>query len=541
MKRIFAALMALLLFNAASIPATAAAADTAAALSETDQALYAISEELREITGKMSEIGGSETFRARAETAALMLKRWNDFAVFCMTGGMDSLITGYAEMFTESAAASQANAPASRESTAGPEDPAAFAAEVLTAYETYISRLSAAGDGLDAMFKAIYLTHALEGEASEMITEFCSRMREKNETYGRFVAGVLKKTETATAEQKQLAADNFAAGRQIIDTALTNGLTGNPGYCYITNSDLRLFDSEIRGSVSMRVRKSETGELTVSGTSSGPMQVVFGEEFSGGAYLLDTVSAELLSCTLLGSGKTLDYHYLEKNIPSGSAKNYGRLLTGYGEQAAFYVKSETAISVSNVCGELFEEGLSYGLPSGADSSGLAEKRMISGSYFDLKAGELMTGRVLCGAAAYYKTGLLRSGCEAALLAEPADHTYASFDCAVNAEEDGTLNYTKTVTASYNAVMCLPVMRRNVLSASADVNPLSSLELLNEELRKNSPAEEQVNGETAPIEENAGSEDPEERLTEIGNKLIIGGSAVIIVLLLARCFRRREES
>ncbi|GEM_PF-5049245 len=401
-----------------------------------------------------------------------------------------------------------------------------FTREVIRYWNNYCSHLLASDEGIDAIYKTFYLTHAFEGQVKEDLSDFTNRLIVKTGTYGVFVTGVLGLTRNATNDEKLSAVQKIVDAVDALTEGEANGLTGKDDYCYITNTRMMLLNLEFEGKVHVYTTLGVgNGKITYERTSAEALHPVINAGLAEGAYIIGDVNMLLLSNILRSNGINPTYEYLKGVRSSINIDNRGKIVTSYGSDSQFALDGKVAMRVRNCGGgDYFRDNSTIkSLSGGAETQYLTYRRKIMGNYYDLETGTLTSGATLAAMAAYGESHWYWIKDEAALMSGPADSAYFS-EVTYDNYSGQSHDHNMKVTVRYNALMCEP-LPVSELSGSGGYSPLNNyLELCaglpedeDEDVPADDPEDEPEEDEEEPEdEEDAQAEDAPVLLTGSGN-------------------------
>lgn len=333
---------------------------------------------------------------------------------------------------------------------------ASFADEVKRTFANYCMHLTTSGDGVDALLKTFYLTHAFESQVSDDVTSFCNSMIVKTGTYGVFTANILGMADTVTDNDKKSAMERLASTVLFLSEAKENALTGRPRFSYITNTELIYSDAEITASAtatidfhngsSMRTFKSASVSDPVFSTGTGLRE---------GSALIGDTNMLILASTLESLGLAADHATLRDCIGIYTP-NMGMTVTSLHSAETLALDGTVRMHSHNLCGDYFPEGTrTNSTPDDASADCWQGRRKLLGSVYDTSTGELTADKVLSAVAAYGENHMMWFVDESAILTGPADCEYFSSVCSKRS--DGTLRiFTASSTLRVNAVFSEPL-------------------------------------------------------------------------------------
>lgn len=363
-----------------------------------------------------------------------------------------------------------------------------FSLEVSRQFQNYCSHLLGSEEGLDAMFKTMYLTHAFEYQIADDYLDFCAEMAIKTGVYGTFAANVLGMSDFITDSEKTASVDCMCKALNTIGEARQNGLTGSGRYCYLTNTEIVLSEIEFDTHADIYTRE-DNAVTTYKSSSCDPIKVRFYARWRSGVPnptrtdLIGDSAATLLVYTLQSNGVTLNYDYFNNNLGEWDVENLGPIITSFGEETTMPLEKNSPMLVTKILGDWFTNGsIIYlnNLPKKATSSYFSSRRMIAGSLLDPVTGNIEINRVLSGLAIYGETHFTWFDDEVVLIGGSASQD-SFYKYLVKNEESSIYyyNYDYDQEVWYNCLIRRPVSTS--LLTGSRYNPLASFTSLSLEL------------------------------------------------------------
>lgn len=399
--------------------------------------------------------------------------------------------TGEAELsdkFIDSVAKDAVSTLVSHVAAAKINEDAEFPLQVRRQYLNYCSHLLAPDEGIDAVLKTYYLTHAFEFQISDDVTAFLDDMGVKAGAYGAFAMHILGMSDFSTDTEKTDVANAFCRSLNGIGDAGANALTGYGSYCYLTHSKLYFAEVHFSNHGTMDTREDQAVTTYNSCSAEATKIEFFGRWFDGpeptSAELIGDDNALLLLYTLQSGGVTMDYNFLRQNLCDWNLRDYDTIVTSFRSETALPLDSTEPLRAKNVLGDYFAGNSTYNLkklPSDAESKYLCNRKMIAGSLLDPASGKLESDRVLSGFAIYGESHALWFDDEAAFLG--ANIGQKSFTQSLTRTQQANqyrFRYEYDQSVSYN---CL--VRRSIpakLTDSGRYDPLAGYQALSEQLR-----------------------------------------------------------
>jgi len=358
----------------------------------------------------------------------------------------------------------------------------AFSLQVQRQFANYCSHLLSPEEGLDAICKSFYLTHAFEYQIADEFKTFCNEMALKTGTYGAFAANVLGMSDFVTQREKDTALETYCDTLIAIGEAKTNGLTGNGRYCYLTNTVLGLDEVTFKTHVEVNTRTRGTASAYQT-YSSKPITVAYGDGVSEDAALIGDTNALLLNYTLRSNGVSVDFDYLKSKLGTPALTDYGSVVTSLNGEQALPLNSSLQMRTYLVLGSYFKNGASVSLnrlPEDAETDYVVYRRMISGSAMNPTGGTIAVNQVLTGTAIYGESHFYWEDDESAILGGPMSQ--ASYSASVDKKEVDVdilgqhyyvSKYDQSIT--YNCLVSAPIQQK--LQDNGETNPLSAYKAL----------------------------------------------------------------
>ena len=279
---------------------------------------------------------------------------------------------------------------------------ATFSLEVERMFGNYCSHLLSAEEGLDAVFKSIYLTHAFEYQVRDDINNFCNEMVLATATYGSFAMNVLGMSDFISDSDLEAAEENYYNTLLAIDKAKENGLTGNDRYCYVTNSEVCLTSIQIIGEGQINVKRDGASETYMNSYIQDGKLYFLGMPSDDQTLIGDT-NAVLLSYLLQSSGETPTVANLKKKIGVYLVNTDNHVVTNMSDFQKLTFGWTVPFESFRCAGSYFPHyGTMYlnNLPGKATEGYFKESQMIRGSLCDLSTGSLEANRILSGFGIY---------------------------------------------------------------------------------------------------------------------------------------------
>lgn len=434
------------------------------------------------------------------------------------SGNFDAFDAGNFPLLTEEGAADitlddvmplavdAVNALVYRVSSAELNRSSSFALDVMAAFNSYCQHMFNVKEGLDAMYKSLYLTHSFEKEIADDLKAFADQMVVTTGSYGIFVMNMMGMSKYVRDDEKTDMLDLFNNMIAKIDETKSTGLTGYGDYCYLTNTRLKYGLMEFRSDLHAKTsewknifgtyRRYESASLdpitpTIYYIKSGETRDFIGDS-----------DALLLLNTLKSNGHTDYRSYLRENIV---AENYGTfqecdlLVTSYTPEETMSFDNKTQLECYRIIGNWFkskQDAHLNDLPGDSEKGYFKGRKQICGSTIDLDTadGNLETGKTLHAVALYAEGHGYWKKDEMAFYAGPSDYT--GYGSSVNNDYlgDDVHRYTFYSRSRYNTLLLepLPQLVTAAVSPGSEAdgmmsyNPLDSFRELSRELKENNP-------------------------------------------------------
>lgn len=365
----------------------------------------------------------------------------------------------------------------------------AFSLQVQRQFSNYCTHLLTSNEGIDAMAKVMYLTHAFEYQISDDYKAFFNQMAVKTGVYGTFALTVLGMSAFITDEEKVNAMNSYCRTVLAVDRAKFAGLTGKPNYCYLTNSCLSFGEICFTSNATSVTTHRGYYFAYRSYSASTPETVVTygksGKQDSADRLIGDD-DMNLLLYSLRGSGDTLSFDFLNNNLGDGVATNYGSTVISLVGKQTLSLNDTNPLKVTNIIGNYFKGKSTVklsSLPSGADGDDVVYRSQMVGSLMDTSTGSIASNKMLSALAIYGESYFIWETDENAFLGGPTN--YGSFHSewsqkTIDVEFPGTdvnrNSYTQTVR--FNCLIKSPLV-----SFGGDTDtPVASFTALCEEIR-----------------------------------------------------------
>ncbi len=354
-----------------------------------------------------------------------------------------------------------------------------YTRKIIQQFTLYSDHLKRSDEGIDAVLKSMYLTHAFEPQVRDDLTNFANYMIVKTGVYGTFVSNVLGMSKYASDNDKLAILDEFGKTAKYIKSARENGLTGNNHYSYITNTVLAYIDTRIMGSETLEVRVGPGNRRAYKGFSSSDLRFVCDYDFPGKSYgPIGTVPALVLMSTLAANGTTPNIQGLQKYLDNFHVVSDG-VIVDYKVPEEMAMDGSINMSIVNVSGDYFKTGTSTNKLQGDAELGYVVKRqkMLGDVYFP-ETGKLESNYVLGAMGAYAEEHTMWFIDETAFFGGPTGRD-GFYDNVTTSGSDPT-KFEYTISSQYNyLVSVIPDeqivtgLTTTVTTGNNEYNPLDS--------------------------------------------------------------------
>lgn len=394
------------------------------------------------------------------------------------------------------------NALAYRVSSAELNKSSKFSLDVLQEFSNYCTHLLSSGEGLDSIFKTMYLTHAFEYEIADDYSAFCNQMAVKTGVYGSFTLNVLGMSNYIQDGEKLAALDTYCRTVNAIGDCRDSGLTGNGNYCYLTNSLLEF--GEMSFTTKADVVTTKRGYVQgYRSCSAKPVatEINYGKArySADSSALLGESKMMLVQYMLQSNGIKLGFDYLNDRLGEGAATDYGSTVICINSEQPMPLNSSTPLTATKLIGSYFSSGKTVrlsSLPDDAESEYINFHRMVTGSLMDTGTGSIAVSQVLSALAIYGESYWLWETDEAAFLGGPNNHKSFTYSCSKEATD---IEFPNKDIFTHHYSQCLKY--NCIIEKAADTalksisGPLGSYISLSNELHKEY-------GEESPLPDNS---------------------------------------
>ena len=346
-----------------------------------------------------------------------------------------------------------------------------FPSKVVKQFKEYCTHLINSSQGLDAMLKTIFLSHAFEYETADDIYKFLNQMAVETGTYGVFACNVVSLSQDIPDADKLSIAAKMSEALQKIRMLKDSSVIGDGRYCYITNSIIDYGRVEISSWVEdlwrhrgayYAYRECHGGDFSVRITMSNGSQPVSGNLIGDG-------NALLLTYLLKMNGHSLTHDYMNENLTFQKMPDYNGLVTSLKPATVMTQDADIRLSTYNIIGDYFENNPNIylnSLPKKAELQYVNIRNMMTGTLFDPVQIRLQVDKPLLGIGVYGENHNLWVVDESALLFGPTDRgTFSKNIDTVQTDSDIISNryYTTTLTESisYNCLLAVSIVGQDL--------------------------------------------------------------------------------
>ena len=355
---------------------------------------------------------------------------------------------------------------------------AKFTKTLIQRYNNYVNHLTSPDDGIDAMLKSVFLTHAFEVQVRDDINNFLDRIIIKSGVYGLFVVNVLGMSDSATDEEKTATLEQLVKSVKKATDAKENSITGRDNYSYITNTQLYCIKGSFVSNSYMHVRFGPGERRAYKDFSSDGIHFVQPHSFTEGAGVVGDINALVLTFTLNANGYKTSPETMNKFF-GNTGYDYTNILTSYNTPITMPMDGSIDLNIKNVSGDYFKTGTGKNkLPDSAKSSNMVYTQKVTGSLLNTETGKLETGTVLSALGIYAESHNSWFTDETAFMAGPAN--WYNFSDSVEKVADGDVTKVNYSTdATYTVMYSVPLPKEEeegaLLGSSNDdeYNPLIS--------------------------------------------------------------------
>ena len=328
-----------------------------------------------------------------------------------------------------------------------------YTTKILQQFSQYTDHLKRSDEGVDAVIKSMFLTHAFEPEVREDLTNFTNFMMVKTGVYGTFVTNVLGMSKFASDTDKLTVLDDFGKAVKYVKNARDNGITGNDRYSYITNTELDMIYTYVRGGETLEVRVGPGERRAYKGFSSTDLKLDCPFEFPGKKVgAVGTVPAMVLMNTLTANGYTPNFDGLRKFFGNFSAYS-GGIIVSHKTPEDMAMDGSIAMNVKNVSGDYFSTGQSTNkLQGDAELQYVVKKQKMLGDVYFPESGKLESNFVLGAIGAYAEEHTMWFTDETAVFGGP--RTVSTFSDGLSSSGSDPTRFDYTISAQYNYLVAV---------------------------------------------------------------------------------------
>lgn len=384
---------------------------------------------------------------------------------------------------------------------------AKFSLDVQKLFNNYSLRLLESGNGLDAMIESLYLTHAFEYQVKDELTAFCNQMIVKTGVYGSFVMNVLGMSDFITEGEKWSTMRTYCNDLKMIESCISNGLTGKDNYCYLTNS--LVYFGNIDFNTVAKIKTTTSGHnLTYKSSSIDPtnISISYGRRKYSAVKedLIGDSDMQLINMMLHNNGQETNFAYYNQYLGEGAQTNYNNSILKVDGESAYPMDCAKGLAVTNCIGSYFAKSTVTRidkLPGHAEGKYVTGRRRVTGTMMVTDSGSMASSSLLTAVATYGESHWYWGKDEAAFMGGPLNN--AGFTHSVEKIQDklefpSTYYYTHKYVQNlrYNCFVEKPFSR---LSVGTGINPLANYKALYEEIPQdpdNAPPAEEEKGTSA---------------------------------------------
>ena len=365
---------------------------------------------------------------------------------------------------------------------------ASFAKNLYDQFNNYINHLTAENEGIDAVIKTMYLTHPFEKDIKEDFLDLCNRMIVKTGTYGTFVSNIAGMSKFITDDEKKNIASQFAKGVNYIASGKTNGLTNDPHYSYVTNSEVYIIDYSITSSAVVNVSRPATNEWDLDSQKVNNIQTDDGgRSGSTGATFIGDTNGLLLMTYIRNEGIT-ERNKIVERINGGNNTQYqsDQFLTSINSPESMPLDGAIQMKHMNAVGTYYTAGNGVNkAPGKADDDYIVGRQKITGSIYKVNASDISTGEVLNAIALYAEDHTGWKTCEVGAMGGPNNNDRVNVSMGSNCSANRTCEHTFRVDSTFNAIYVSPAkpqvgegLLQGTNTSDNEYNPIESYKNLN---------------------------------------------------------------
>ncbi|MBQ3286557.1 MAG: S-layer homology domain-containing protein [Firmicutes bacterium] len=376
---------------------------------------------------------------------------------------------------------------------------ASFSLEVSRLFDNYCTHLCNDEEGLDAIFKSLYLTHAFEYQIVDDFTNFCNEMALITGTYGAFAMNVMGMSDFITEKEFKDMETKYYDTLIYIGKSKEDGLTGDSHYCYITNSDIWLSEIDFYSDGVITMKK-DGGTDAFVGASVDPVRITTNRDIGFGdivrpANMLGGSNTLLMVYLLKFNGEDTSVDAIGKKIGAAYLNNTYPVITGFTQEESMPISGSFPLHSINVCGDYFPNNGTVSFSSlhkDAEAQYFRFPRRVQGDVCDLASAGLQKDKTLNAFAMYGENHWYWFHDEAAFVSGPTNTCESDYKVFPVTQKtvttsDGPIIYyyhEYSQTLHYNGLLTVPA--KQTVNSGSGYNPLASYRQMCAELW---PAEE----------------------------------------------------
>ena len=300
-----------------------------------------------------------------------------------------------------------------------------FPTKVIKSFREYCKHVLNSAQGVEAMLKTMYLTHAFEFEIADDVNAFLNQMIVKTGSYGVFASDVVSISQAVTDEDKLSIAAMMCDTIDSIDYTMSGALVEEGRYCYITNTVLDYATLNLSASETSKWHHRgdyygydgcSGGTIDASITSSADTKV-------GTDALIGDSDALVIAYTLKSNGYVFNHDFMNERLSFQKQGDHGTLVTSLDSPVVMTKDADIRLSTYNIIGSYFKNDPNIylnSLPSSAELEYVNIKNMIAGTSFDAPNARIQVHKPLLAVALYGESHNLWIKDESALMFGPTD-------------------------------------------------------------------------------------------------------------------------
>ena len=337
-----------------------------------------------------------------------------------------------------------------------------FSNNVLNQYNLYCDHLSASSEGIDALIRSMYFTHAFEFEIKEDLLNLINSLNLQTGVYSTFVANVICNSVSIRDEDKERFTSKMCETIDGLAKLKKSAITGEDRYSYITNTVIDYGKLNINTEVAVDGKDIALYKYYVGcrGGSMNASTIDSSNNKHDTSAIIGDASALLLSYMVRSNGETFNHDYMNDHLTVNKQNDNGGLVSSYNGEQDMTRDSNIRLASHNIIGSYFEndpEVYLNSLPGDAEFGYVNLHKMATGTLFNSAASSLDVNRSLIGAAVYGETHKGWFKDESALMYGPTD--LGSRGSGIKRDvtyEDTFSTYSVTLyqTIDYNTLLSL---------------------------------------------------------------------------------------